>query len=102
MKIRTLVIASTIVLSGCTHEVGLPDFYATETEEKFGVAVRQNIAAQTVNPNGAEGDLSASGARTAEAIKRYLEDDVEEPAITNTLSSGSGNGSGSGSGGSSN
>lgn len=96
MKKYFLTSVLVLCLGGCAHEVGLPDFYAAETEEKFGAAVRQNIAAQTVNPDGATGALVASGARTAEAQKRYEEDDVEEPATTNTLSSGSSNGGGSG------
>lgn len=76
---------SLIALSGCAHEVGLPDFYAAETEAKFGDAVRQNIAAQTVNPDAPEGELTASGARTAIAQDRYEKDDVEKPKGASTL-----------------
>ena len=96
MKLYSSISILVLFLGGCAHEVGSPDFYAAETEAKFGAAVRQNIAAQTVNPGGATGALVASGARTAEAQKRYEEDDVEPPSNASTLRSGSAGGGGSG------
>ncbi|WP_290496090.1 hypothetical protein [Hyphomonas sp. UBA4494] len=95
MKIKTALIVLAFGLGGCAHEAGLPDFYADQTEAKFGDAVRQNIAAQTVNPNAPEGVLTASGARSALAQERYEEDEVEKPDDTSTLRStqpGSGGG----------
>ncbi len=98
MKIQASLVVVAISLSGCAHEVGLPDFYAAETEAKFGDAVRQNIAVQTVNPNAPTGEaLTASGPRTAIAQQRYEEDDVEKPATTSTLRSATQSGSGGGS-----
>lgn len=74
------------LLASCAHEVGLPDYYSQQTVEKFGSAVRQNIAAQTVNPDGPDGEaLTASGARAALAQERYAEDDVETPRSPQTL-----------------
>lgn len=82
----TTALVSLFVLSGCAHEAGFPDFYADETEAKFGAAVRQNVAAQTVNPNAPEGDsVTASGARTAIAQERYEKDEVEKPKDASTL-----------------
>lgn len=85
MKIHAAMITIALGLGGCAHETGLPDFYAEGTEAKFGQAVRQNIAAQTVNPNAPEGTLTASGARTAKAIERYEDDKVEKPREASTL-----------------
>lgn len=97
MKIQASLTVIAIALSGCAHEAGLPDLYPAETQAKFGVAVRQNIAAQTVNPNAPSGEaLTASGARTALARERYEEDDVEKPSNASTLRSASPNASGGG------
>ena len=100
MKIQTAFILLTVGLGGCAHEAGLPDFYAAETEARFGDAVRQNIAAQTVNPNAPEGVLTASGSRAALAQERYEEDKVEKPASASTLRVTTQGGSGNSGGGS--
>jgi len=88
-------------LAGCAHEVGLPDYDAELTQARFGDSVRQNIAAQTVNPD-APGDatLTASGARTAKAVEAYEEDEVEKPSKASTVR-GVVTGGGGGGGGSS-
>ena len=96
MNIQTALFISAFGLAGCSHQVGLPDFYPAETEARFGDAVRQNIAAQTVNPNAPDGELTASGARTAIAQERYEEDKVEKPSSASTLRVTSQENSGSG------
>lgn len=101
MKIQSALILIAFGLGGCAHEAGLPDFYAEETEAKFGEAVRQNIAAQVVNPDAPEGVLTASGARTALAQERYEEDKVEKPKSDSPLQATRPTGSGD-SGGESN
>lgn len=86
MKYFTAAVAVFSLTSGCAHEVGLPDYYPAETEARFGDSVRQNIAAQTVNPDApGEEALTASGARTAIAQKRYEENNVKKPVAASTL-----------------
>jgi type IV pilus biogenesis protein CpaD/CtpE len=92
MKYSSIFLSLTFLASGCAHQAGLPDFYTAETEAKFGAAVRQNIAAQTVNPDAPDADaLAASGARTAIAQDRYVKDEVEKPSATSTLEATTGN-----------
>jgi len=86
MKHAPALFLLTSLVAGCAHEAGLPDFYADETQARFGEAVRQNIAAQTVNPDAPrEAMPEASAARTALAQERYAEDKVEKPSATSTL-----------------
>ncbi len=88
------LIATTAFLSACSTiaPVGL-DYDHPE----FGNAVRQNIVAQTVNPNAPEDDspIEANGERAAGAQERYLTDTVEAPvAISSTATVGGGGGGG--------
>ncbi|GJL94637.1 MAG: hypothetical protein DHS20C05_10420 [Hyphococcus sp.] len=95
MKHSVKILVSLFALSGCAHEVGLHDYYPEEVKAKFGEAVRQNIAAQTVNPDAPSGDgVTASGARTAIAQERYENDEVEKPRSENTRRSSGRSGSG--------
>ncbi len=54
--------------------------------EQLGQAVRQNMVAQTVNPQGSSAAVVASGARTAAAVSDYQKDQVEPPGTAGTLS----------------
>ncbi len=70
-------------LSACaTTSPALSDHGAT-----FGQAVKANIAVQHVAPSPeqkANTYIPANRARRALAIKRYEENDVEEPVLPNT------------------
>ncbi len=90
----TGLVASAAFLSGCSTiaPVGLdhPD---------FGNAVRQNIVAQTVNPDAPVDDspIEASGERAFRAQVRYLTDQVETPVeISSTIAAAGGGGGGGG------
>jgi hypothetical protein len=99
MKTQLLIAASAIALSACASQVGHYEFYSDEANMVFGESVNQNIAAQTVNPDGAEGDVAASGARVGLAQERYRADKVEKPRPAGTLQSTTQTGQGPGSGG---
>lgn len=82
----TLALSSALLLGACANHVGEPDFFQDQTQEAFGRAVNENIAAQTVNPNAPQGALEASGARAAAATVRYETDKVEKPKGIKTQS----------------
>lgn len=97
---KLLVTASALALSACATEVGYSEFYSDDVNMVFGSSVAQNIAAQTVNPDGVDGDVTASGARVGTAQDRYRADKVEKPKAASTRqSTQSGGGQGGGSGG---
>jgi hypothetical protein len=76
----TTAILALLVLGACSHDIGA---YG-DASDVFGNAVRQNIAAQTVNPQGSSADVTASAARVAKANKAYAADQVEKPAPVGT------------------
>lgn len=85
--IKTLALTfSAIALSACasTGELGLHD--DAEANAMFGQSVRQNIAAQIVNPTPSTEPVQASGARVAKAVDAYRNDKVEKPRPPGTLS----------------
>jgi hypothetical protein len=83
----TTAIFAALALGACATETGA---YG-DAKDVFGDSVRQNIAAQTVNPQGSSADVTASAARAAKANQAYTADKVEKPAATGTTSmSGSG------------
>lgn len=84
----TSALIALLALGACASELGL-----TEGGARLGDAVRQNIAAQTVNPQGSSADVVASGARTSKAVQAYNADTVEKPATPGTMSIQSGGGS---------
>jgi type IV pilus biogenesis protein CpaD/CtpE len=102
--IRTLLAsASALTLCACATETGRYEFYSDEANVQFGSSVEQNIAAQTVNPDGAEGDVTANGQRVGTAQERYRADKVEKPKPAGTLqSTTSGQGGGNQGGGGNN
>jgi type IV pilus biogenesis protein CpaD/CtpE len=85
--IKTLALTfSAIALSACASsgEIGLNDDF--DTNATFGQSVRQNIAAQIVNPTPSTEPVQASGARVAKAVDAYEKDKVEKPRPPGTLS----------------
>jgi hypothetical protein len=80
----TTAILATLALGACASEIGSRG----DASHVFGDAVRQNIAAQTVNPQGSSADVAASAARAALANQAYTTDRVEKPAAASTLSTG--------------
>ena len=89
----TTAILTALALGACATETGA---YG-DAKDAFGDAVRQNIAAQTVNPQGSSADVTASAARAAMANKAYANDTVEKPAGTGTTTMQSGGGGSTGS-----
>jgi hypothetical protein len=96
---KKLALLASLSLTACANQVGRPDFLSEQTDVAFGAAVNQNIAAQTVNPDGADGDVEASGARVGKAVARYQTDTVEKPKDPGTLSIQTGGGGEGGKGG---
>lgn len=84
----TPTLACAVLLTGCstTDRIGL-------NHVEFGNAVKQNIAAQSVNPNAPIDDsaIEANGERAALAQTRYVTDQVEEPEdISSRAAAGTG------------
>ncbi len=79
----TTAILAALALGACATETGA---YG-DASGVFGDAVRQNIAAQTVNPQGSSADVAASAARAAKANQAYVADKVEKPAPVGTSQS---------------
>ena len=78
------LLCAIFLLAGCAGQAG-------KAPESFGDAVRQNITAQTVNPEAAETNTRApvyNGERAALAQKRYVFDAVEKPTAPKTSSGG--------------
>ncbi|PCJ99822.1 MAG: hypothetical protein COA45_03120 [Zetaproteobacteria bacterium] len=76
-----------LLLFGC-----MPHDQAGKKSIEFGNSVKQNIAAQIVNPDSPGGlrTVSHSGARTALAQDRYLSDKAEKAEVESTSSSSGG------------
>jgi hypothetical protein len=88
----TSAILAALALGACATEIG--DY--GDAGDVFGSAVRQNIAAQTVNPQGSSADVTASAARAAKANKAYTNDTVEKPVVSGTTTMQAGGGSSTG------
>ncbi|HXI87090.1 MAG TPA: hypothetical protein VNH64_06500 [Parvularculaceae bacterium] len=86
-------------LSACASQVGYYDFYSDDANMVFGQSVKQNIAAQTVNPDGSDADVEANGARVGKANDAYRADKVEKPRSTGTTVSVKQSNQGGGQGG---
>jgi hypothetical protein len=84
IKTTTAILAA-LALGACASEIGS---YG-DAKDVFGNSVRQNIAAQTVNPQGSSADVEASAARVAKANQAYLADRVEKPEAVGASSAGS-------------
>jgi len=72
-------------LGACASQMGYHMGDLRAANEQLGQAVRQNIAAQTVNPQGSSEAVVASGARAASAVTAYTKDNVEHPTSATTL-----------------
>jgi type IV pilus biogenesis protein CpaD/CtpE len=81
-----LLLPLVLGLGACASQIGYHTGKLAAANEQLGQAVQQNIAAQTVNPQGSTEALVADGARTAVAVNRYKTDKVEKPASAATLS----------------
>src|SRR5262245_36460357 len=79
-------IAIALCLGGCASQIGYYGGDLGKANEQLGAAVRQNIAVQTVNPQGSSEPVTASGARAAKAVTAYQADKVEKPKAAGTLS----------------
>jgi type IV pilus biogenesis protein CpaD/CtpE len=73
-------------LGACASQIGYHAGDLQAANEQLGQAVQQNIAAQTVNPQGSSEPVVASGARTAKAVAAYQADKVEKPKSAGTTS----------------
>jgi len=82
MNIRPTVLVAGLVLAACNTPANTP-------RPEFGQAVRNNMAAQIIDPNPPESmELPPSdGPRRALMIQRYQADEVESPLlpVTTTL-----------------
>jgi hypothetical protein len=90
--IRTAALLTLVLgLGACASQIGYFGGKA-RANEQLGQAVRQNIAVQTVNPQGSSEPVVASGARTGKAVAAYVADKVEKPKQAGTTSSQSSGG----------
>lgn len=82
MNIRPTVLVAGLMLAACTTPANTP-------RPEFGHAVRNNMAAQIIDPQPPENmDLPPSdGVRRSLMIERYQADEVESPPlpVTTTL-----------------
>jgi type IV pilus biogenesis protein CpaD/CtpE len=82
MNIRATVLVAGLALAACTTPANTP-------RPEFGQAVRNNMAAQIIDPNP-PADMAlppSDGVRRALMIQRYQADEVETPPlpVTTTL-----------------
>jgi type IV pilus biogenesis protein CpaD/CtpE len=82
MNIRPIILVASLVLAACNTPADTP-------RPEFGQAVRQNMAAQIIDPNP-PADMAlppSDGVRRSLAIQRYQADEVESPLlpVTTTL-----------------
>ena len=93
MKNSLMLLFTGLLLTSCADEAGTRDGDAGDYSASFGLSVRQNIAAQTANPEAPTADtFGADGTRVTEAQRRYKADKVESPSRSNTMQSGSSGG----------
>jgi type IV pilus biogenesis protein CpaD/CtpE len=85
MKTKTLILLGGLALAGCSTPADAP-------RPEFGEAVRNNMAAQIIDPAPpANMELPPSdGVRRALMIQRYQHDKVETPSepTTSTIATG--------------
>jgi type IV pilus biogenesis protein CpaD/CtpE len=83
MNIRMTVLVAGLALAACTTPANTP-------RPEFGEAVRNNMAAQIIDPNP-PADMAlppSDGVRRALMIQRYQADEVESPALPTTSTLG--------------
>ena len=84
--IRTaLLLVPVLGLGACASHIGDYGGSLEKANQQLGYAVRQNIAAQTVNPQGATGDVVVSAERTAHAVDNYRTDHVKDAGSAGTM-----------------
>lgn len=79
MKRSIVALAALTLVAACTP--------TDRTSPGFGDAVRQNIAAQVINPDPYPADAAApehDGERARDAVQRYREDRVKRPVSQST------------------
>lgn len=87
---KTLVaIVAAVTLCGCADSWNAPE---GEMTPDAGLAVRNNITAQIVNPNAPEGRgaFATDGERIFHAVDRYNKGTVKPPASASTGSKSAG------------
>ena len=84
IRTTTLLVAA-FSLGACASQTGYHSGDLAEANARFGETVRNNIAVQTVNPEGSSADVAASGARVSRAVQAYSADKVEKPTPPGTL-----------------
>jgi type IV pilus biogenesis protein CpaD/CtpE len=83
MNIRPTILVAGLALAACTTPANTP-------RPEFGQAVRNNMAAQIIDPNP-PADMAlppSDGVRRALMIQRYQADEVETPALPTTTTLG--------------
>jgi hypothetical protein len=80
----SLFTLSLLGLGACASQIGYDG--DERANQQLGSAVRQNIAAQTVNPTPSNQAVVASGVRVAGAVTAYQADKAEKPASSGTSS----------------
>jgi type IV pilus biogenesis protein CpaD/CtpE len=84
--IRTaLLLIPVLGLGACASQIGHYGGSLEKANQQLGFAVRQNIAAQTVNPAGATGDVTVSAERAALAVDKYRADQVDDAGSATTM-----------------
>jgi hypothetical protein len=86
----TIAILTTICLGACASQIGYHAGDLADANRHHGDAVRQNIATQTVTPEGSSAEVVASGARVNKAVRAHASDTVEKPVSASTTGAGSG------------
>jgi hypothetical protein len=81
----TSALIAVLSLGACASQIGYHAGDLAEANARFGETVRNNIAVQTVNPEGSSVDVTASGSRTAKAVQAYAADKVEKPTPPGTM-----------------
>jgi hypothetical protein len=82
-----LLLLPVLGLGACASEIGAfgGDSYAAN--QQLGQAVRQNIAAQSVNSSPSSSPVVADATRTVDAVTAYRKDAVEKPSATGASTS---------------
>jgi hypothetical protein len=84
IKVTSALLAA-LALGACASQVGYHVGDLSEANARFGESVRNNMAVQTVNPEGSSADVAASAARAAKAVTAYTTDTVEKPGSPGTM-----------------
>jgi type IV pilus biogenesis protein CpaD/CtpE len=80
-----LLLIPVLGLGACATHIGDYGGGMEKANQQLGYAVRQNIAVQTANPQGASGDVTVSAERAAKAVDRYRADAVAAAGTAGTM-----------------